>query len=411
MKNKKKAFTLTEMLVVVIIIGVLAAVVLPKFNKIIETRKTTEAEEMMSAIRTEQERRCTLGKHYTMNPNALSDIMPNTTSKNYDYEFGTNGMLATSKGHYTYDLKMPSYADGRFCCDGNANGNQCSNLNKDYPTCTELQSRADFKRDAACTAEPYNPSDPPEPPTPPDPPDPPNPPDPIECQGEPQMQTQTCKPTGYNVVCGMKTRTQVCDTSTGQWTYEGVSWGTCQPVNCPRPCEGREPSPAEQNCTFADVGIARPGVGMQMCGKKREQYECNSRTGQWVILGWDTSACVHFPSRSQESKPCSELNASCTDGTARRTIINTCGADDTVHASTGVWNTSECKRFVGLEWERIYDPGGGGGGSVVDCNNLPDPPEGACSTEGEQWSGFECPSGSNAVSVIMECRRQYTSCI
>ena len=44
MKNnrKKKAFTLTELLVVVIVIGVLSAVVLPKFSKVIETRKTTE---------------------------------------------------------------------------------------------------------------------------------------------------------------------------------------------------------------------------------------------------------------------------------------------------------------------------------------------------------------------------------
>ena len=54
-QRKKKAFTLTELLVVVIVIGVLAAVVLPKFSKVIETRKTTEAEELMAAVRTEQE--------------------------------------------------------------------------------------------------------------------------------------------------------------------------------------------------------------------------------------------------------------------------------------------------------------------------------------------------------------------
>ena len=53
--TKKKAFTLTELLVVVIVVGVLAAVVLPKFSKVMETRKTTEAEELMAAVRTEQE--------------------------------------------------------------------------------------------------------------------------------------------------------------------------------------------------------------------------------------------------------------------------------------------------------------------------------------------------------------------
>ena len=51
----KRAFTLTELLIVVIVIGVLSAVTLPKFNRVIENRKVTEAEEMMSAVRTEQE--------------------------------------------------------------------------------------------------------------------------------------------------------------------------------------------------------------------------------------------------------------------------------------------------------------------------------------------------------------------
>ena len=64
--KRKKAFTLTELLVVVIVIGVLSAVVLPKFSKVVETRKTTEAEELMSAVRTEQEKRCALDKSYAL---------------------------------------------------------------------------------------------------------------------------------------------------------------------------------------------------------------------------------------------------------------------------------------------------------------------------------------------------------
>ena len=53
-KQNRRAFTLTELLIVVIVIGVLSAVTLPKFNRVIENRKVTEAEEMMSAVRTEQ---------------------------------------------------------------------------------------------------------------------------------------------------------------------------------------------------------------------------------------------------------------------------------------------------------------------------------------------------------------------
>ncbi|WP_458401665.1 prepilin-type N-terminal cleavage/methylation domain-containing protein, partial [Candidatus Avelusimicrobium sp.] len=46
MKNqKKKAFTLAELLVVVLIVGVLSTVAVPKMKSVIETRRTTEAED------------------------------------------------------------------------------------------------------------------------------------------------------------------------------------------------------------------------------------------------------------------------------------------------------------------------------------------------------------------------------
>ena len=149
-QRKKKAFTLTELLVVVVIIGVLAAVVLPKFNKVIETRKTTEAEEIMAAVRTEQERRCALDKPYIGNINKLvtAEVLPQKSSKNYTYSLEETGMLASSKG-MSYELKMPSYADGRVCCEGA----DCGKLNKDYPTCNDLVQQADYQQATACTAE------------------------------------------------------------------------------------------------------------------------------------------------------------------------------------------------------------------------------------------------------------------
>ena len=84
-KQNRRAFTLTELLIVVIVIGVLSAVTLPKFNRVIENRKVTEAEEMMSAVRTEQERRCTLDQNYTTNFSALSDVIASANTKNYTY--------------------------------------------------------------------------------------------------------------------------------------------------------------------------------------------------------------------------------------------------------------------------------------------------------------------------------------
>ena len=150
LNKKKKAFTLTELLVVVIIIGVLSAVVLPKFNKIVETRKTTEAEELMAAVRTEQEKRCALDKDYLTEVTKLTEVLPTDTTKNFTYTLTSTGIKASSKGKYAYELQMPSYADGRICCE---NETECLKLNKDYPLCSELLAKADYDDGTACAGE------------------------------------------------------------------------------------------------------------------------------------------------------------------------------------------------------------------------------------------------------------------
>ena len=97
MKNKKKAFTLTELLVVVIVIGVLSAAVLPKFSKVIETRKTTEAEELMASVRTEQEKRCALDKPYLTQ---MSEAATKCSTANYEeiWRFSPESLQANNLG-------------------------------------------------------------------------------------------------------------------------------------------------------------------------------------------------------------------------------------------------------------------------------------------------------------------------
>ena len=138
-KSKKRAFTLTELLVVVIVLGTLAAVAVPKFSRVLETRRTGEAEEMLSAVRTEQEKRCTLGQNYTGDFSKMSTVAyaksagSQGQTSNYTYTLTSTGVEAVRSGK-DYVLKIPSYKTGEICCEGSG----CDALNKSYPSCATL---------------------------------------------------------------------------------------------------------------------------------------------------------------------------------------------------------------------------------------------------------------------------------
>ena len=237
MKNnrKKKAFTLTELLVVVIVIGVLSAVVLPKFSKVIETRKTTEAEEMMAAVRTEQERRCALDKNYTIDAATVNLASLNT--KNFNYTLKNTGIEAKSKNSkYGYTLKMPSYRDGRLCCDS---AEQCAKLNKNYPLCSELTAKADYTIGEECSAA-----------------EEPNPPKP--CEG-PSEEKCGCNKGGN--------RTRTCDTTTGIWS----TWGDCSIAETCE-CDRKNQPSASTSCNT--------------CGEKTRTVTCDVTTGEWKTSSW-----------------------------------------------------------------------------------------------------------------------------
>ena len=231
--------------------------VLPKFNKVIETRKTTEAEEMMAAVRTEQEKRCALDKNYLQDLSQLSEIIPHTDTKNFTYVATATGIKAHSKGKYGYTLEMPSYQDGRLCCE---NEEECAKLNKDYPSCTELRSSGDFLSGVMCQADPSEGED--------------GGGSAKDCTGARPSNTQNC-PSG----CGTQTRTVTCDTSTGQWVT-GEWSGSCECV-----CSGTKP---EETKMCND------------CGTQTRTVTCDTSTGEWVPGDW--SQC----SKTQEE--CDEEN-------------------------------------------------------------------------------------------------------
>lgn len=245
--KKKEAFTLTELLVVVIVIGVLAAIVLPKFSKVMETRKTTEAEELMAAVRTEQERRCALDKPYATEFTQMRDLVASSqatkyTTKNYVYELGNTGMQALSTGKYGYTLQMPSYRDGRLCCE---KAQQCANLNKDYPTCEQLQARADYQDGTECAEDGAQ--------------------EPSECVDGATQGSQSCNG------CGTQT-TQLC--VNGTWTNQ---LGPC--------------SKTKQECTNEHEieldcwGLPKPSTSCGKCDRGTRSVTCEKNT-------WVTGACV-----------------------------------------------------------------------------------------------------------------------
>ncbi len=285
-RGLKKAFTLTELLVVVIILGTLSAVAVPKFSRVLETRRTTEAEDILSALRTEQEYRCVQGKHYQMDLGQMEAVASANNSKNYSYSLTATGAKATSaKG---YSITMPAYQNGQLCCEGD----YCSSLNKNYPACSAVATPAD-----SCAGE-------------------------IKCQGS-AVETCGCK--------GAGTRTRTCDTSTGTWS----AWSTCSaPATCG--CSGA--SSRECGC---DTGN-QDDLGHQT-------RTCNTATGEWGAWGAcegyrkNKYEQCHAANGGTAEKQYSCLYDSVGDSWYWRLVdASDCDEDDTSACSEGQTQTSVC---------------------------------------------------------------------
>ena len=222
---------------------------------------------MMSAVKTEQERRCSLDQNYTTNFDSLSDVIASNNTKNYTYSLQSQGISAKSNsGDYT--LKILSYEDGSYCCTGAG----CKKLNKNYPDCAGLSFP-----EASCAGvegEVTPPGTEPE--------------ETPECTDGAVQGSQSCNG------CGTQT-TQKC--VGGKWV---ASLGSCSKTveDCSPRCPAK-PDDVVKNCE---------------CGTVTASHKCDASTNyQWVQ--------EEFP--ACPSKP-TDITETCSDGKTVRTKTYSC---------------------------------------------------------------------------------------
>jgi type IV pilus assembly protein PilA len=119
--NKKKAdggFTLVELLVVVIIIGILAAIALPSYLNLTASSKQSEARQNLASINHAQQVWFTEnsgGFASTFDQIAIGVVKgtgATSDSSAYNYQMEVNGRVLSSSGTPLTDVKLRRYAGG-----------------------------------------------------------------------------------------------------------------------------------------------------------------------------------------------------------------------------------------------------------------------------------------------------------
>lgn len=299
MKDKKrKGFTLTEVLVVVLIISVIAAIVYPLYSKTIVKSRAAEAINLLEMVRNKQLQKFARdGEYFTdlssagkFTNSGNQEFLPSGGMKINDYTLKLNDnakcvSAAYEKGSIKFTFSS-SYENAGLGCTGTV----CSSFGDIVGTTEEV-----------CAQEEHTPV--------------------LSCSGS---ASESCGK------CGTKHR--VCNTVSGVWGEYGACTGegSCSPGETLN-CEGGGIQTCGSSCSWgACESIACSGEASRGCGRCGTQTRsCNSFTKEWG----DWGAC----SGQGECLAGAGSGKSCLGdktGTQWRTCSSTCMWSE--------WDTSGC---------------------------------------------------------------------
>ncbi len=316
-----KGFTMMELLVTVLLIGILAAMAMPQYVKVVEKQKGTEAVNILAVIGKSQERYFAVNEKYTSDfadlDSDLVDFNTKAAAKGSSYNTkyfvflldGTDDTVskvkATRRGNESYILER-NYTTGEVCCrnDNTADGDICDVLDLPNDTCSGEET-------------------PSEPPTP-------------TCTGTQPAASQSCA-SG----CGTQTRSVTCNNgtwTTGSWT--GTCTAPTQTLPTSQTCgtNGTQTRTCSASCSGGACGawstcVTTTCTGTQPaatqacasgCGTQTRSVTCNN--GTWATGSW-TGTCT-APTQTQPT------SQSCGNG---GTQTRTCTADCSGGAC-GAWS-------------------------------------------------------------------------
>jgi len=137
MKKARKGFTLIELIIVILIIGVLAVIALPKYFATIKNARRAEAFATMNSIR-DVENLIWAGK-------GSYDAYDSGTSKTLTYTFGTDTTLSVSPNTADFSYVITDTTDGSYVT---ATAQQSTGDDSVYKVC--LGSGRDISQAGSC---------------------------------------------------------------------------------------------------------------------------------------------------------------------------------------------------------------------------------------------------------------------